>query len=120
LTAIKGESIEIVCEAFGDQPIVIVWSKSGQEIETGKDLRYTFQESITEKGTIAKLKIKSALRLDSTLFTITVSTIGIKVALIGATVLLQRSTIATWAILTICFKMYTMLINPIQLTLLEI
>ena len=68
LTAIKGESIEIVCEAFGDQPIVIVWSKSGQEIETGKDLRYTFQESITEKGTIAKLKIKSALRLDSTLF----------------------------------------------------
>ena len=68
LTAIKGESIEIVCEAFGDQPIVIVWSKSGQEVETGKDLRYTFQESITEKGTIAKLKIKSALRLDSTLF----------------------------------------------------
>ncbi|RWS31663.1 Down syndrome cell adhesion molecule-like protein, partial [Leptotrombidium deliense] len=72
-TVKKGSFLEISCDAEGEKPLNIVWSKDRAVFDPRKELRYQLIESLKEEGLHHLLKIKSADRRDSALFTCTAS-----------------------------------------------
>lgn len=82
----KGYNIKLKCDAFGDKPIAITWTRDKQKIDAfaagrtigssssslssmNLDTRYELTESITSKGVLSEILIKRADRRDSSLFT---------------------------------------------------
>lgn len=75
----KGHNIRLKCDALGDKPIGITWTRDKQKIDaaaTGStigssslDGRYELSESITNKGVASEILIKRVDRRDSSLFT---------------------------------------------------
>ena len=78
----KGNSVRIKCEAFGDKPISITWTKDKQKIYFGneknfnqvpnyilKENNYEVVETLTNFGLISEILIDKAARTDSALFT---------------------------------------------------
>ncbi|RWS27565.1 Down syndrome cell adhesion molecule-like protein Dscam2, partial [Leptotrombidium deliense] len=83
---VKGLNIRLKCEAFGNLPIAITWSKDKQKIDghavssgnfaigqgfssVSADNRYEITETVEQKGVISEIFIKKADRRDSALFT---------------------------------------------------
>lgn len=66
----KGQSLALACQAYGDQPITIEWSRQGSE--NGKAMsaepRFVFEEQSTSQGLISRLNISRVTRHDSTSF----------------------------------------------------
>ena len=75
----KGHNIKLKCEAFGDKPIAITWTRDKQKIDvisntdtmgsTSSDSRYELSETINTKSIMSEVLIKRADRRDSSLFT---------------------------------------------------
>ena len=75
----KGHNIKLKCEAFGDKPIAITWTRDKQKIDvisnsdtmgsTSSDRRYEQSETINSKSIVSEVLIKRADRRDSSLFT---------------------------------------------------
>jgi Down syndrome cell adhesion protein len=75
----KGHNIRLKCEALGDKPIGITWTRDKQKIDavtnvdtmgsSSPDNRYELNESITTKGIVSEVLIKKADRRDSSQFT---------------------------------------------------
>ena len=71
----KGDSLELSCEPHGEKPITLNWSKDRIQFDPTKESnRYKIIESpLKETRFIQILKIESADRRDSALFTCTAS-----------------------------------------------
>ncbi|RWS27846.1 Down syndrome cell adhesion molecule-like protein Dscam2, partial [Leptotrombidium deliense] len=82
----KGQDVSLKCEATGDVPITITWTKDKQKFSTQttlpgsfvvgvgygshtSDNRYQITETVEQKGVISEIQIKKADRRDSALFT---------------------------------------------------
>lgn len=70
-TARKSSQLTIKCSALGDKPMTVQWKKDGQPFAVGSDKRYQVSETISDKGISSQLKVDSADRRDSSLFTCT-------------------------------------------------
>jgi len=57
------------CEAKGEKPIGILWSRDGQRLDPKADPRYTIREEILANGVLSDLSVKTTERSDSALFT---------------------------------------------------
>lgn len=68
-TVRKGQEAVIRCEAEGDRPLTISWTKDKNPLRTKDDLRYESTETPTKEGVISEIVIKNADRRDSALFT---------------------------------------------------
>lgn len=65
------DDIELTCDARGDSPMKIQWFLDKQAIE--KDDRFTIKNETWPKRMVSSLRIESARRRDSALFTCLVS-----------------------------------------------
>ncbi|XP_071040725.1 cell adhesion molecule Dscam1 isoform X2 [Parasteatoda tepidariorum] len=65
----KGESSVLFCEAFGESPITILWSKDRQPFDPASDPRYEMTTESRKDSLISKISIHSVDRRDSALFT---------------------------------------------------
>ena len=68
-TVRKGQDAMIRCEAEGDRPLTISWTKDKNPLRTKDDLRYESSESPTKDGVASEIIIRNAERRDSALFT---------------------------------------------------
>lgn len=68
-TARLGEESSLKCEAIGDNPMEIKWHIDKQPLNTADDSRYEITEEISESKLTSTIKIESAKRRDSALFT---------------------------------------------------
>jgi len=68
VTARKGENVKLTCDALGDQPLHIKWSK-GNRIIDKKPNRYETYETITEHGMRSELFIPTTERNDGAVYT---------------------------------------------------
>ncbi|XP_035704480.1 Down syndrome cell adhesion molecule-like protein Dscam2 isoform X15 [Folsomia candida] len=68
-TARKGEPAVLQCEAKGEKPIGILWSRDGKRLDPKPDPRYTIREEILSNGVLSDLSVKRSERTDSALFT---------------------------------------------------
>ncbi|XP_015789765.1 Down syndrome cell adhesion molecule-like protein Dscam2 isoform X2 [Tetranychus urticae] len=65
------DDIELSCDARGDSPMTIEWLHDKQPLE--KDVRFTIRNQTWPKRLVSSLRIESARRRDSALFTCLVS-----------------------------------------------
>lgn len=71
-TVAKSSPLSVRCEALGDKPLAIQWKKDGQAFGSGSsvsDKRYLISESISDRGLTSEVKVDSADRRDSSLYT---------------------------------------------------
>ena len=68
-TVQKSHPLVVRCEAFGDKPLAITWKKDGQPFAASTDKRYLISETISESGLTSQIKVDSADRRDSSLYT---------------------------------------------------
>lgn len=70
-TVAKLSPLSVKCEALGDKPISIEWKKDGQLFAGSPvtDKRYLISESISDRGLTSEIKVDSADRRDSSLYT---------------------------------------------------
>lgn len=68
-TVRKGQDALIRCEAEGDRPLTISWTKDKNPLRTKDDLRYESTETPTKDGVVSEIIIRNAERRDSALFT---------------------------------------------------
>ena len=70
-TVAKSSPLSVKCEALGDKPIAIDWKKDGQLFAGSPvtDKRYLISESISDRGLTSEIKVDSADRRDSSLYT---------------------------------------------------
>lgn len=71
-TVPKSRPLSVRCEALGDKPLAIQWKKDGQAFGSGSavsDKRYLISESMSERGLTSEIKVDSADRRDSSLYT---------------------------------------------------
>ena len=70
-TVAKSAPLAVKCEAQGDKPITIHWKKDGQAFAASHltDKRYLISESISDRGLTSEIKVDSADRRDSSLYT---------------------------------------------------
>ncbi|CAL1268402.1 unnamed protein product [Larinioides sclopetarius] len=65
----KGESANLYCEAFGEIPITILWSKDRQPFDPATDPRYEITTESRTDSITSKVSIHAVDRRDSALFT---------------------------------------------------
>ncbi|GFY40217.1 down syndrome cell adhesion molecule homolog [Trichonephila inaurata madagascariensis] len=65
----KGESANLYCEAFGEVPITILWSKDRQPFDPATDPRYEITTESRTDSVTSKVSIHAVDRRDSALFT---------------------------------------------------
>ncbi|XP_053205439.1 cell adhesion molecule DSCAML1-like isoform X3 [Panonychus citri] len=70
-TVRKGGPLVVRCDALGDKPLTIDWRKDGQVFIPTSDKRYKTSEHMTDYGLISEIKVETADRRDSSLFTCT-------------------------------------------------
>ncbi|XP_063871341.1 cell adhesion molecule Dscam1-like [Scylla paramamosain] len=68
-TASRGEDAVLECEAEGETPIGILWSKSKHSIDQAKEPRYTIREEMRGGSVHSSLSIKTTDRSDSAVYT---------------------------------------------------
>ncbi|XP_045126205.1 Down syndrome cell adhesion molecule-like protein Dscam2 isoform X43 [Portunus trituberculatus] len=68
-TASRGEDAVLECEAEGETPIGILWSKSKHSIDQAKEPRYTIREEMRGGSVHSSLHIKTTDRSDSAVYT---------------------------------------------------
>lgn len=65
----KGDSVKLECDAKGDSPITITWSKNSTLLSKTKSTeRYEILDSLTESGLKSDLILRSAEKIDSGLY----------------------------------------------------
>ncbi|KAG8199382.1 hypothetical protein JTE90_000252 [Oedothorax gibbosus] len=69
LTLTRGQSTSLTCRAIGEKPLSISWTKDRNPFNPSFEPRYAFEERILTEGMEASIKISSANRKDSSLFT---------------------------------------------------
>ncbi|CAL1268419.1 unnamed protein product [Larinioides sclopetarius] len=67
----KGDSLNIQCEATGENPIKIEWSKDKVMLNSNTETRYNIKDELTTKGKISTLMVTTPDRRDSALFSCT-------------------------------------------------
>ncbi|CAL1295381.1 unnamed protein product, partial [Larinioides sclopetarius] len=65
----KGQDAKLSCEAFGERPLTILWTKDKQPLNAKLMARYRQTETVFTNGTLSELLIESVDRSDSALFT---------------------------------------------------
>ncbi|XP_050039355.1 cell adhesion molecule Dscam1-like isoform X1 [Dermacentor andersoni] len=65
----KGEDVRIRCEAFGEKPINITWTKDRQVLNFQAEARYKETTTTLPEHVVSEIHVKSADRRDSSLFT---------------------------------------------------
>lgn len=70
-TVRKGEQLDLRCEAFGEKPIAITWSKDRIPFDPAIELRYNAIKDDTRDGVSALLRIVNVDRRDNSVFTCT-------------------------------------------------
>ncbi|KAK8776005.1 hypothetical protein V5799_030650, partial [Amblyomma americanum] len=65
----KGEDVRIRCEAFGEKPINITWTKDRQVLNFQAENRYKETTTTLPEHVVSEIHVKSADRRDSSLFT---------------------------------------------------
>ncbi|XP_069177268.1 cell adhesion molecule Dscam1 [Procambarus clarkii] len=68
-TASRGDDAVLECEAEGETPIGILWSKNKHSIEPSNEPRYTIREEMRGGGVHSSLSIKTTDRSDSAVYT---------------------------------------------------
>ncbi|XP_077487047.1 cell adhesion molecule Dscam1-like isoform X3 [Amblyomma americanum] len=69
VTARRGENARLVCDAQGDQPLTVAWSKGATKIDRGGSSRLEIFETMTESGLRSELFISSTERSDGAVYT---------------------------------------------------
>ncbi|XP_055948883.1 cell adhesion molecule Dscam2-like isoform X4 [Argiope bruennichi] len=72
-TVRKGETVHLICTAYGETPITLVWTKDRQIFNIRTESRYSEVQKDHEDGVASEVTIISADRRDSALFTCTAS-----------------------------------------------
>nr|ASU04347.1 Dscam5 [Mesobuthus martensii] len=72
-TVRRGESVTLNCEAFGEKPITITWSRDGHSFNPEFEPRYVSEEQIrtSTNSVLFTIRIPSTSRRDSAVFTCT-------------------------------------------------
>lgn len=65
----RGHLAKLKCEAFGDKPVIITWTRDKQAFDPKEDPRYELNETLLSGGIISEITIRGADRRDSALFT---------------------------------------------------
>ncbi|XP_077560083.1 cell adhesion molecule Dscam1-like isoform X2 [Haemaphysalis longicornis] len=65
----KGEDVRIRCEAFGEKPINITWTKDRQVLNFQAENRYKETATTLPEHVVSEIHVKSTDRRDSSLFT---------------------------------------------------
>ncbi|XP_035221790.1 Down syndrome cell adhesion molecule-like protein Dscam2 [Stegodyphus dumicola] len=65
----KGEEAKLSCQAYGERPLNILWTKDRQPLNTKVMTRYRQAETVFNNGSLSELLIESVDRGDSALFT---------------------------------------------------
>ncbi|KAL1428773.1 hypothetical protein MTO96_002494 [Rhipicephalus appendiculatus] len=65
----RGHIARLRCEAFGDKPVIITWSRDKQSFDPKEDPRYELNETVHGGGIVSEITIRGADRRDSALFT---------------------------------------------------
>ncbi|GBN98471.1 hypothetical protein AVEN_183355-1 [Araneus ventricosus] len=65
----KGQDAKLSCEAYGERPLTILWTKDKQPLNAKLMSRYRQTETVFTNGTLSELLIESVDRSDSALFT---------------------------------------------------
>ncbi|XP_042237790.1 Down syndrome cell adhesion molecule-like protein Dscam2 isoform X28 [Homarus americanus] len=68
-TASRGDDAVLECEAEGETPIGILWSKNKHSIDPANEPRYTIREEMRGGGVHSSLSIKTTDRSDSAVYT---------------------------------------------------
>ncbi|XP_040074519.1 Down syndrome cell adhesion molecule-like protein Dscam2 [Ixodes scapularis] len=69
VTARRGENARLVCDAQGDQPLTVTWSKGATKIDRAGSTRLEIFETMTESGLRSELFISSTERSDGAVYT---------------------------------------------------
>ncbi|XP_055948841.1 cell adhesion molecule Dscam2-like isoform X4 [Argiope bruennichi] len=69
ITLTRGQSATLTCRAIGEKPLALSWAKDRHPFDPSFEPRYSFEERIFSEGMEATIKISSANRKDSSLFT---------------------------------------------------
>lgn len=69
----RGDLVELNCEANGEKPMAIVWSKDRMQFDPRLESRYELSHTERDDGLSVDLKIAAVDRRDSALFTCTAS-----------------------------------------------
>lgn len=72
-TTKKGEPVELICDAYGEKPITITWSRDRTSFIPESEPRYETIKLEREERLSVILKIKYTDRRDSALFTCSAS-----------------------------------------------
>ncbi|XP_022699734.1 Down syndrome cell adhesion molecule-like protein 1 homolog [Varroa jacobsoni] len=67
-TAQKGQPVRLKCEAFGDAPLVVTWTKDKQPFDPRNNPRCTANETHAEHSVVSEIIITDTDRRDSALF----------------------------------------------------
>ncbi|KAM7292998.1 Down syndrome cell adhesion molecule-like protein 1 homolog [Ixodes scapularis] len=65
----RGHLVKLKCEAFGDKPVIITWTRDKQPFDPKEDPRYELNETLLSGGIVSEITIRGADRRDSALFT---------------------------------------------------
>ncbi|XP_077540887.1 cell adhesion molecule Dscam1-like [Haemaphysalis longicornis] len=68
VTARRGENARLVCDAQGDQPLTVTWSKGPHKIDRGGNSRLEIFETMTDSGLRSELFISSTERSDGAVY----------------------------------------------------
>ncbi|CAL1270596.1 unnamed protein product [Larinioides sclopetarius] len=68
ITLTRGQSATLTCRAIGEKPLALSWAKDRHPFDPSFEPRYSFEERIFSEGMEATIKISSANRKDSSLF----------------------------------------------------
>ncbi|UYV75074.1 hypothetical protein LAZ67_12002366 [Cordylochernes scorpioides] len=69
LTVRRGESVTMKCQARGDKPLAIAWSKDKKLLDLDKTPGLEKFEQEVEDGVVSELMVRSATRTDGALYT---------------------------------------------------
>ncbi|KAG8187488.1 hypothetical protein JTE90_027213 [Oedothorax gibbosus] len=65
----KGDDAKLSCQAYGERPLNILWTKDRQPLNAKAMTRYRQAETVFTNGSLSELLIEAADRGDSALFT---------------------------------------------------
>lgn len=68
MQAKRGESIKLKCNATGDRPIAIKWTKDGVKLDKFGEHHYDIDEMPTGRGILSQLSIKTVQKNDGAIY----------------------------------------------------